>query len=122
MKELIRMWRSGAYRLNLYDTGSRDQRGQTILAYRFRHSGKTIFEGEDFSGSPLNADDSNETMACLLGFLSLRPGEIDAGYFDKYTPEQLAWVNDNGEDLSFLCMRMEERADNKRKRQNPVNS
>lgn len=116
MKELIKTWRSGTYRLNLYDTGARDWRGQTKLAYCFRHSGKIIFEGSDFAGSPMHADDSNETVAALLGFLSLRPGDTDADYFDKYTPEQLAWADANGEDLSFLCLRMEERAANKRKR------
>jgi hypothetical protein len=53
--------------------------------------GWIIFEGEDFAGSPMDADDSDETVAALLTFLTLRRGDTDAEYFESYTPEQLAW-------------------------------
>jgi hypothetical protein len=54
--------------------------------------GWIIFEGEDFAGSPMDADDSDETVAALLTFLTLRRGDTDAEYFESYTPEQLAWT------------------------------
>jgi hypothetical protein len=109
-RECIRTWRAGRFQLDLFDTGSCDSRGQTRLAYTFRDNGNVIFEGDDFAGSPLHADDSEETVAALLSFLSLRPGDTDREYFDRYTPEQLEWAQQNGEELSLLAHEMEERA------------
>jgi hypothetical protein len=43
-----------------------------------------LFQGEDFAGSPLHTDDLDETVAALLSFLSLRPGDTDREYFDNY--------------------------------------
>ena len=108
--ELIRAWTSGRFRLELLDTSHRDWRGQTRLAYRFSDGGKLIFEGEDFASSPLHADDSDETVAALLSFLSLRPGDTDAEHFEHYTPEQLDWCRANGEELSLEACQLEERA------------
>jgi len=87
MKEAIRTWQSGRFKVEVFDTSRQDWRGQTRLAYRFTDGGNVIFEGEDFAGSPLHADDSDETLGALLGFLSRRPGGTDREYFDSYTPE-----------------------------------
>src|SRR5262249_36783349 len=87
-----------------------DRRGQTRLAYRFSDSGKLIFEGSDFAGSPLHADDSDETIAALLSFLALRPDDTDAEYFERYSPEQLDWCQANGEELALEACQLEERA------------
>lgn len=113
MREIIRQvemqpLRDGAvYRLTLWDTGRRDGRGQSKLGYRFERLPEPstlpqgmedapavgiLFEGEDFVGSPLHADDSDETLAALLGFLTLRKGDTDAEYFADYTETQLAWA------------------------------
>lgn len=109
-RETIRTWQSGRFKLQVFDTGRRDWRGQSRLAYTFTDAGNVIFESEDFAGSPLHADDSDATLAALLGFLSLRPGDTDREYFDRYTPEQLDWAMANGEELSLLAHEMEERA------------
>lgn len=93
--ELIKVWRRGGFRLSLYDTYQRDNRGQDYLAYRFSDNGKVIFEGEDFSGSPMHCIDSLDTVYQLLGFLSLKPGDTDSEYFEKYTPDQMAWCQSN---------------------------
>lgn len=117
--ELIRTVRFSPFRrghgptftLTLYDTHRRDSRGQTVLAYKFmrREAGKTevLFEGADFAGSPLHADDSNETIASLMGFLTLKPGDTDAEYFANYTPRQLEWA-ESGEpdDLDYELRRL----------------
>lgn len=79
-----------------------DRRGQTYIAYEFKSpEGLTIFEGSDFAGWPSHADDSDETLRCLLGFLTLRPGDTDKEYFDEYTPEQLAFCSEHAEYLSL---------------------
>lgn len=91
MRDLIKTWRKSGFTLRLWDTGKRDWRGQTKLDYELKDGRKVVFAGDDFAGSPMHADDSRETVAALLGFLTLKPGDTDADYFEQYTPEQLAW-------------------------------
>ena len=110
--ESIRTWNSGRFTLELFDTGRTDWRGQTRLGYRFTDGERVVFEGADFAGSPLHADDSDATVAALLGFLSLRPGDTDREHFADYTPEQLEWADQNGEELGLLALELEERARN----------
>lgn len=93
------------FRLSTFDTGRRDGRGQTIISYRLQECGagferKTLFLGEDFAGSPLHADDSDETMRSLMTFLTLRPGDTDAEYFANYTDSQRAFCEAHAEALS----------------------
>ncbi len=91
------------FTLVMYATSRRDWRDQTRIGYRLtmRERGKTVvlFAGEDFSGSPLRSDDSDETVAALLGFLTLRPGDTDADYFAKYTDAQKAFCDAHAETL-----------------------
>jgi hypothetical protein len=61
----------------------------------------TLFEGADFRPSPLHPIDGDESMAALLGFLTLRPGDTDADYFSDYTDTQHAFCRDHAEALGF---------------------
>jgi hypothetical protein len=116
-RELIRKWRRDGFKLEMYDDGINWQHhGRTRIAYRFWHNGTLIFEGTDFTCSPMHADDSNESVAALLSFLSLKPGDTDREYFEDYTPEQMEWCRQHGEDLSMIVIEMEERAERKRKK------
>lgn len=63
-----------------------------------------LFEGEDFGASPMDAIDSDSTIAAILGFLTLRPGDTDSEYFDNYTPTQLEYCRDHAEWLSCVAM------------------
>ena len=93
-----------SFTLSIFDTGRTDARGCTILAYALkqREGGHTsvVFEGTDFRPSPLHADDSNATVAALLGFLTLRPGDTDRDYFEGYTPAQREFCEQHAEALS----------------------
>lgn len=109
MNEHIRTWQDGPFRLELYDT-NQTRYGKSQLAYQFYHNGKLVFEGDDFCASPLHAIDGDETVAGLLTFLSLRPGDTDPEYFEGYTPEQMDFAQQEGENLSLLAMEMEENA------------
>jgi hypothetical protein len=113
MREQIRTVRLAPYRpgqgptfyLTTYDTGRTDDRGCTRQAYTLtqHEPGKApivLFDGEDFCGSPLHADDSDQTIAALLGFLTLRPGDTDQEYFDRYTPDQIRFCEDHAETLA----------------------
>lgn len=98
--EQIRHVRFDGYELRLFATNGRDWRGQTRLAYEFGKVGEpALFEGSDFCGSPMHADDSDETLRCLIGFLTCKPGDTDREYFDDYTPEQMAFAQSDAEAL-----------------------
>ena len=83
--------------------------GRAILQLIKPTAGEVIFEGADFSGSPMHADDSDQAVASLLTFLSLRPGDTDPDYFDDYTPEQLAFARAEGENLALYAEELERR-------------
>ena len=92
--------------LRTWDTGRTRGAGmmaRTCIGYAFCDpSGAPIFEGDDFGPSPMHADDSDETLRGLLGFLLLRPGDTDREYFDDYTPAQRAFAtSDTCELLQF---------------------
>jgi hypothetical protein len=84
----------------LWDTYKRDEYGKFRLAYRLRQSVRDptiLFEGEDFF-TP-NAVDSNQTVAAIMNFLCLKPGDTDSEYFEHYTPAQLEFATTHGETL-----------------------
>jgi hypothetical protein len=98
------------FTLTLWATDRLDKRGQTILGYRLtmREPGArcatTLFEGEDFAPSPLDAIDSDATVAAVLTFLTLRPGDTDAEYFAAYTPAQFDYCAAHAEALAVECI------------------
>ena len=67
-----------------------DRYGKSVLAYRFFHRGRLLFAGADFHCSPLHAVDADATVAGVLAFLSLKPGDTDPEYFEGYTPGRRA--------------------------------
>lgn len=114
--ELIKTWRYNGFSLRIYHTGRYDRYGKSVLAYRFRDRGKLIFDDSGFSPSPMHCDDSMETVYALLGFISLRPGDTDSEYFDKYTPSQMEWCQSGrAEELSCIVCVREERLNERRK-------
>ena len=93
--------------LRTWDTGRTRGTGmmaRTRIGYELRDpSGVVLFTGDDFGPSPMHADDSDATLRGLLGFLTLRPGDTDAEYFDDYNPAQLAFAaSDACELLAFI--------------------
>jgi hypothetical protein len=107
--ELIRVWRAGGFLLKLWDTHRSDRYGKTILAYKLFDNGRLIFKGDDFHCSPLHALDSNATVAGLLAFLSLKPGDTDSEWFEAYSPAQLTWCRIRAEELSWHVEELEKR-------------
>lgn len=93
------------FRLSLFDTGRSDRMGKCILGYELvqleNGSEVTLFEGEDFACSPLHAIDSDETVASLMMFLTVRPGDTDPEYFEGYTPTQLEYCEQHAESLGY---------------------
>lgn len=75
--------------------------GRTTWHYVLEHNGNVIFEGTDYSTWPVTYGDAARGV---LGFLTLRPGDTDAEFFDSYTPEQIAWRDEHAEDLSIFAL------------------
>jgi hypothetical protein len=108
--EFLREWKEGDFRLLLWDTNRTDQYHKSILAYEFYHKGRLIFSGADVHCSPMHSIDGDESVAALLHFLCLRPGDTDRDYFKDYSVQQMAFAEGYGEELSYIVMEMEERA------------
>lgn len=103
--ELLRTWQAGDFRLDLFYNGT--GWGRVRLAYEFRDRDEVIFAGNDFYPSPLHSYDGDGAVAALLGFLSLRPGDTDREYFDKYTHRQLAWAHARAETLQRAALALD---------------
>ena len=97
------------FKLETLDTGQSDRRGGWYIGYRLTEydsgSATVLFEGYDFSASPMWAVDSDECMGCIMGFLTLRPGDTDEEYFEDYTPRQLEFCDQHAEHLGFEVYR-----------------
>ncbi len=102
-KELLKLWRKNRFTLRLYYTGKQTSEYRDLLSYQFKDGRKVIFEGDDFSPSPMYCIDSLQSVYSLLGFISLQPGNVDKEYFDNYTPMQLEWIqSDRCEELQLM--------------------
>jgi hypothetical protein len=102
--ELIKTWRSRGYKVKLY------YRGIENLGYEFFFKGKLIFEGQDYRPSPMFPGiESIDSVYGLLGFLCLKPGDTDEDFFKDYTPEQMKFAMEQGDDLSIMVNNFEEK-------------
>jgi len=102
MRDLVKVWRRNGFTLRLWDTGTRDSYGKTRLDYELKDGRAVIFADGDFCCSPMDAIDSPACVGALLGFLTLQEHDTDAEYFERYTPEQLAWRDSSR--CHTLCM------------------
>ncbi len=67
-----------------------------------------IFEGDDFYASPLDAIDGAATIASVLVFLSLRPGDTDAAALAGYSARQTEWMELYAEELALRALELKE--------------
>jgi hypothetical protein len=62
-------YRKGAgpvFTLTVWDANKTGYGNKSMLGYRLKASGKTIFQGEDFGCSPLHAIDSDEVIKGIM--------------------------------------------------------
>ncbi|MEQ4720916.1 hypothetical protein [Nonomuraea sp. B19D2] len=86
---------------------SRTDDGRIRWLYRLSRHNTTIFSATDISspvGVVLSADTLIKSATTVLSYLTLRPGDTDADYFDAYTPAQLAWRDCYAEELSLYAL------------------
>ena len=48
--------------------------------------------------------DSDERAHDVMGWLTLKPGDTDEEFFNKYTPEQREWAESEAEELGYTVM------------------
>ena len=97
---IFKPYRSGPnFTLTLFDAAHRN--GRERVRYRLTKGRKILFEGDDFGPSPLYAVDSDASVAALMEFLTLRPGDTDAEYFAGYTDVQRKFCEEHAEALGF---------------------
>jgi hypothetical protein len=111
-KELIRQVNfrltNAYFRLYLYDTFKDDSMGKRLLGYKLtmripkydtKHT--TVFEGADIACSPLHAIDSDNAVKAVMGFLTLRKGDVESDYFENYNDIQKDFRDTYAESLSM---------------------
>ena len=84
--------------LEMEEIGQHNHR--ITYCYAFKDEDRLIFAGREFSHPMVRENNEVEAAIGLLGFLSLRPSETDAEFVEDYTPEQIAWADKHGDDLS----------------------
>jgi len=100
-------WHAEDFRLELFSTTPTAAEDRPTVAYRFwdlsanAWRARPVFEAADWHPSILHAVDGTESVRGLLGFLCLRPGDVEANYFTSYTPRQLHWRDLRAEDLAW---------------------
>ncbi|MEV0406630.1 hypothetical protein [Actinoallomurus sp. NPDC050550] len=100
---LVLVWRIDADHILEIGADGRTDDHRIRYRYRLSHKKQTIFHGRDFcsgSGPRPVAETLLQAARSLLGYLTLRPGDVEADYFDEYTPEQLMWRDEFAEELS----------------------
>lgn len=93
----------GKYYLFVWDTYARGDLGHTHLGYRFvAPNGTILFQGTEYGVPGGVAIDSDEMLIELLKWFTLKPGDTDDEYFEKYTPEQLEFAeSDDAQQLAL---------------------
>jgi len=100
----MREWTAGPFRLQLHEPTRWPAGDPTPIGYRFYHHDELIFEGDDIAVPAGQSLDGDQTVRGVLGYLALRPGDVEADYFAGYTPAQLAWRDEHAEALQLLLL------------------
>lgn len=95
------------FKVELFDSNERDRYGKWAVPFKFYHKGELIFENTLWA-SPMHATDNRETLAAVLCFCSLKPGDTDSEFFADYSERQLEWCQEWGETLGLYEPMMEE--------------
>jgi hypothetical protein len=95
----------GNVSITAYDPNlPRGPHGHYTLRCALAFRGKCVF-GEPYMtiGVPSHeAIDSDAAKESAVALFCLKPGDTDEGFFRDYSPEQLAWVTQYGEELDLV--------------------
>jgi hypothetical protein len=91
----------GIVTISTYDAGPADD-GRHRIGYVCERDHAEIFRGTDIDIPSGQAIDSDHTVAAVIGFLSLQPGDTDPEFFDHYTADQAAFADSCAAELALL--------------------
>ena len=121
----LRPYRRGcgpSFSLELHEVPGQSERIGYTLRQHDHGKAVVIFDDRDFRPSPLHAWDSDQTVASIMGFLTLRLGDTDRDYFANYSAEQIEFRDKHAEALACeVCARFEAKEAHKWPR-NPFNT
>lgn len=89
--------------IRAYDANHTDPKtGHMRIDAELVFNGKRIFQrGDTYCAvNQWTAIDSDAAKALVLSLFAMKPGDTDADYFASYTPEQLEFASDHGEELT----------------------
>ncbi|MGW0804749.1 hypothetical protein [Nonomuraea sp. NPDC002799] len=81
--------------------------GRIRWLYRLAHRNRTIFSATDIAspvGIVLSTSALISSAMTVLNYLTLRPGDTEAEYFDGYTRTQITWRDRFAEELSLYAL------------------
>lgn len=87
--------------VTVYEAGL-DNRGAVKYRTQVKVGGKVLFPADGplhGSFSPMWTADGDEAKGHILFHLATKPGDTDDDFFNGYTPEQLAFVEANGDEM-----------------------
>jgi hypothetical protein len=107
----LRVWLCSPFLLHMWQEHNNPNNTESheYLSYQFWCDGKLIFQGNTY-GWPRRGGksiDGDFTLAGLLRHLAIKPGDTDREVFDSYTPEQLEFAEQHGEQLWQLADELE---------------
>jgi hypothetical protein len=116
-EDKVRTWRLDGFTLELWDTHVPTGSGylaHTLLAYRFSDRGTVVFAGDRFAPPSGVCVDSDECVAAVLFWFTLKPGDTEGEFFESYSPLQMSWVESTrADDLSAIAREWGHRRDSK---------
>lgn len=106
----ILVWEQDDYRAEIWFDRFGEY-GRIHLLFDFYFKGEKVFESMPFSPAPGTTGNYHAVVENAVFFMSLQPGDTDDEFFEDYTPEQLAFVKEHGEDLSLIAFDLEQEAE-----------
>jgi hypothetical protein len=93
------------FELLMWETGQR--RGDTeFIAFKLLHEGAEVLNSNAVGLPGWHprlgyAIDSDRMVRSVIDWCAVKPGDTDIDYFEKYTEEQIEWVQSHSDELSF---------------------
>lgn len=87
--------------IRAYDDLGWDNAGRIKLTCEVRQNGQVIFERGKLYCALHASSDGIKAKELVMSLVAMRPGDTDADYFADYTPDQIDWASQYGEELSY---------------------
>lgn len=93
--------------IRAFDCLGWDEAGRIKLTYEVREGDKLIFPAGQLYSAVHGASDSIRAKEHTLAHIAMHPTDgsgVDDDFYEGYTPEQIAWVEEHGEAIDIERM------------------